>query len=172
MEKYVFRKYQKQYRKLFELERKRLSKALVERARVEHVGSTAVPGLGGKGILDIMIGVPKKEFEAYTNKLARAGYEFREKASTKGRLFFRRDYRTIEGKRRIHIHMTPIGSRDWRETIAFRDYLKAHPKEMETYAKIKQKAVKTAKGEGEIYRKHKCDFIIKITKKALKRKPS
>ena len=58
MDKYVFRDHSPKYKSFFEFERKKIAKILLK-AKVEHVGSTAISGLGGKGIIDIMIGVPK-----------------------------------------------------------------------------------------------------------------
>jgi len=59
MQKYVFRKYNPEYRAFFTSEGKKITKALGLTAKIEHVGSTFIPDLGGKGILDIVVGVSK-----------------------------------------------------------------------------------------------------------------
>lgn len=59
LRKYVFRRYNSKYELLFNKEKAKLKKIL-PKAKIEHVGSTAVKGLGGKGIIDISIIVPKK----------------------------------------------------------------------------------------------------------------
>ena len=59
MNKYIFKPYHEIFPKLFEQEKLRLSKYLTGEYMIEHIGSTAVPGLGGKGIIDIMISVSK-----------------------------------------------------------------------------------------------------------------
>ncbi len=93
---------------------------------IEHVGSTAVPGLGGKGIIDIAIGVEKECMEDIKNKLQELGYEFRPSFSTPDRFYF-----IIylpdpeEDRRRYHIHLTYLESKEWKELIGFRDYLRA-----------------------------------------------
>lgn len=113
------------------------------------MGSIAIPNLGGKGILDIAVGVSTSKFAEAKKKLEKAGYEFREKASYPERLFFRIDYPYKNRKRRIHIHLTKFNGQDWEEMIDFRDYL-----------------VKKALGDGEKYRKHKEKFIQNTLKKA------
>ena len=163
MEKYIFRRYDPSYRRYFLSERKRLQKALGKNAQIEHVGSTSIPGLGGKGILDIIIGTQKNLVNSSLKRLQKNGYEFRESASTKQRLFFRRDYRSRDGsERRVHLHLTFIGSKDWIEILKFRDYLLTHPIEIKEYEKIKRKAIEQANGEGSAYRKIKERFILEV----------
>lgn len=135
---------------------------------IEHVGSTAIPRLGGKGIIDILLAVPRNKVSKTSKTLQKLGYEFRAIASTKTRLFFRRDYKISRAVRRVHIHLTSTGSKDQKEMMAFRDYLISYPKTAKEYEKLKKYAVKFAKGEGELYKKLKEKFILDITKKALK----
>lgn len=168
MRKYIFRKYYPEYRKFFTKEKSRLRKVLGHSAKIEHIGSTAITGLGGKGIIDIVIGVSKSKIAESKKDLKEAGYDFREKASYSEKLFFRRDYSYKNGKRRIHIHLVEFGCVDWKEMIGFRNYLLKHPEVIDMYVEIKKEAVKKAQGEGEVYRKHKERFIKSITKKALK----
>jgi len=63
MEKYTFRQYNAVYITLARDEQNRLYDVLGEDAHIEHVGSTAIPGLGGKGILDFVVGVKSSEIE-------------------------------------------------------------------------------------------------------------
>jgi len=166
VEKYVFRQYDPRYPGYFSMERSKLEEALGKDAAIEHVGSTAIPGLGGKGILDILIGT--RSLGPCRGKLERTGYEFHEKASTPDRLFFRRDHPEGEGTRRVHLHLTIHGGRDWKEIIAFRDYLREHPAKAREYAELKGEAVGLAAGEGERYRAHKAKFIRKVIEEAAK----
>jgi len=168
MQKYVFRRYNPEYRAFFTSEKKKIAKALSSTAKIEHVGSTAIPDLGGKDILDIAVGVSKSKMAEAKKKLEEAGYEFREKASYPERLFFRRDYPYKNRKRRIHIHLTKFNSQDWKKMIGFRDYLLKHPHSVEQYVKIKKEGVKKALGDGEKYRKHKEKFIENILRKVFK----
>ncbi len=165
MDKYVFRQFDPEHVKFFALEKELLEEAIGKSTAIEHVGSTAIPGLGGKGIIDIMIG--SKKPESTKKELVTAGYEFRKNASTNTRLFFRKDYLHESGYRRVHIHLTKCRTRDWREIVAFRDYLLLHPDDVEKYSQIKQDAAELACGDGKIYREHKEEFIREIIKRAL-----
>lgn len=164
MKKYIFRKYNPIYAKFFELEKKRLQKLLGSSAKIEHVGSTAILSLGGKGIVDILIGVRKNRIQEMRIKLEKADYEFREKAGSPERLFLEKDYPYKSGKRRVHIHLVTINGKDWKEILFFRNYLKVHPESIKKYIKIKKESVKKARGSGEVYRKHKEKFIKDILK--------
>src|SRR3989344_7803427 len=168
MQKYVFRKYNPEYLAFFTSEKKKITKALGSTSKIEHVGSTAIPNLGGKGILDIIVGVSKSKIAGAKKKFEKAGYEFRENATYPERLFFRIDYPYKNRKRRIHIHLTKFNGQDWKEIISFRDYLLKHPDAVEQYVKIKKEGVKKALGDGEKYRKHKEKFIEHILRKVLK----
>lgn len=159
MQKYVFKKHSPEYSAFFATEKKKLAKTLGSSAKIEHVGSTAVPGLGGKGILDIVIGVQRSKFAEAKRRLEQAGYEFREKASYPERWFFRIDYPHRRTKRRVHLHLTRLNGRDWQDMIGFRDYLLKHPDAVKRYAVLKKEGVKIARGVGEEYRKHKEAFI-------------
>ena len=168
MQKYVFKKYNSEYPVFFTLEKKKIIKILGSTVNIEHVGSTAIPFLGGKGIIDIVIGVSKLRLTETKNKLEGAGYEFRDKASCPKRLFFRINYPYKNEKRRAHIHLTEFNSQNWKELIIFRDYLLNNPDAVKEYVKIKKEAVKKDLGDGEKYRKHKERFIASILKKVLK----
>jgi len=168
MKKYVFRKYSSRFPEFFEIEKKRLERVVGGGARVEHVGSTAVPGLGGKGILDVLIGVGPNRLLQAKRDLIDAGYEFGAKASTPTKLFFRKDYTNRRVAKRIHVHLTLLNGRDFREKTCFRDYLIAHPKAAKEYARIKKEAATLAKGEGDIYIEHKARFVERVTRKALR----
>ena len=170
MEKYAFREFEAHYPDLFEAERRRLEGALGAEARIEHVGSTAVPGLGGKGILDIVVTLPEGRWKGARRELEETGYEFREKAGTSERLFFRTDHLEVDSMRRVHVHLTRPGGRDWREMTAFRDFLRAHPEKAREYEALKRRAVRKAKGEGEVYQAEKEAFIRRTSEKALEDK--
>lgn len=169
MEKYVFNEYEKEYKKYFQLEKNNLQKALEKNTKIEHVGSTAIPGLGGKGIIDVVVGI-NDDLRRQVNVLENAGYEFREVASTPERLFFRKDYTSDNKVRRVHIHLVKFNGKDWNEMISFREYLLNHPEVVKKYAQIKKEAVEKAKGEGVIYREFKRKFIEEITRKQLAKK--
>lgn len=75
-DKYKFVKYEKIYPELFRNEKAKLIKVLPKNISIEHVGSTAVPGLGGKGIIDIIIKTPKNKIDQFVKNLKSLGYEY------------------------------------------------------------------------------------------------
>src|SRR5579862_6481618 len=76
MKKYVFKPYSKIFPLLFDQEKLRLASHLKGDLKIEHVGSTAVSQLEGKGIIDIAIAVDKKEMDSISKQLQELGYEF------------------------------------------------------------------------------------------------
>ena len=168
MQKYIFQPYSKRFQQLFKREKGKLKKLLTSNTKIGHIGSTAVPGLGGKGIIDIIISCKNKEIKITRNILERGGYEFKPKAGDRQRLFFQKDYKYRNSIRRVHLHLTPPDSLVWKRCTALSAYLKRHPKETKEYAKIKREGAKIARGEGKIYRDYKNNFLDRLTKKALK----
>lgn len=166
--KYVFKPYNPIFPALFCKEKERLAR-FIETIAIEHVGSTAVPGLGGKGIIDIALAVKKGNLDKVCEKLQTLGYEYRPNFSTKDRYYF-----IIylpdpeEGSRRYHIHLTYPENEEWKNFLSFRDYLIAHPEDRDAYAEIKRKAALDANHEGEKYREMKKPFIDKIVRESKK----
>lgn len=160
MKKYIFKPYSKIFPALFEKEEQRIASHLKQDFKIEHVGSTAVPGLGGKGIIDIAIAVSQKEFDPVLKQLQALGYEFRPKFSTPDRLYCIIDLPDPEeGTRRYHIHLTYPESQDWKDLIFLRDYLRSHPEEAKKYAKLKERAAAESNEVGEKYRQLKDPLI-------------
>ncbi len=163
MKKYIFKPYNDLFPSLFFKEKERIACRLPKGVSIEHIGSTAVPGLGGKGIIDIAIAVDKSVMDNSKTALQELGYEFRPSFSTPDRFYF-----IIylpdpeEDRRRYHIHLTYQSSKEWNELIGFRDYLRTHPEAMEEYAKVKKQAATIANEDGEQYRKLKEPIFQKI----------
>ena len=106
-------------------------------AVVEHVGSTAVPGLGSKPVIDVMVGVPALALaEERIPALEAAGYEYVPDYETQlpERRYFRKPRL---GPRTFHVHCVVMGSDLWIQHIAFRDYLRAHPEVAAAYYELK-----------------------------------
>lgn len=167
MQKYVFKKYDPVYNNFFKLEKNNLQKLLGKNILIEHVGSTSVPGLGGKGIIDIVISSPKDQFDQIKKTLTNNGYLFRPNAGTSTRLFFRTDYYNDKNVKLIHIHLVEKDSRDWKEMIVFREKLTNNLQLCREYVKIKKKAVKISNGNGDKYKQYKEKFINKVLKNAI-----
>lgn len=163
MKKYVFKPYSKIFPELFLKEKERIASHLKTALAIEHVGSTAVPHLGGKGIIDIAVAVNRADLEAATLELQKLGYEFRPEYSTPERLYFIIYLSDPEEeKRRYHIHLTYLESNEWRSLIGFRDYLRNHTNEMREYAEIKKRAASEADNDGARYRKLKEPIFKKV----------
>src|SRR5208337_2425593 len=102
--KYVYKPYNELFSKLFVQEKTRLLSTLnTECVDVEHIGSTAIPGLGGKGIIDIGVTVAKENIDSTFHKIESLGYTFRKTGNSPERWFFRIDLPDPqEGTRRYH----------------------------------------------------------------------
>lgn len=169
-DKYVFRPYNKDFPKLFNQEKIRLQSKLGSDLRIEHIGSTAVPGLGGKGIIDILIVPPKAKWSEVSLQLKSAGYEYKKDAGRENnRLFFMAHLPDKElGSRLYHVHLSYPGSSELANSVGFRDFLRSHPDKLIEYADIKKRAAMEAqkmssKDEmGDTYADIKRKFIEKI----------
>lgn len=169
MKKYVFKAYNSIFPDLFEKEKERIKKILGDMDLIEHVGSTSVSGLGGKGIIDLCIAANKKYLKAVSKKLQEIGYEFGPKGGSKERLFHKISLEDSNKKlRTYHVHVTFTESQEWIDVIVFRDYLRAHPAEAAKYAEIKKIAVKRANENREVYMKTRRPLIEEMIKKAKK----
>jgi GrpB-like predicted nucleotidyltransferase (UPF0157 family) len=154
--------YDPRWAEAFEYERKRLSEVLGDLARaIEHVGSTAVPGLGAKPILDIMVGVERPPLPERTlPALGALGYQYRGDSGVPGKQYFRTDPRTR------HLHVVELGGEDWVRTLAFRDYLRAHPAAVREYEALKRELARLHRDNRTRYLEGKASFIQSVLKRA------
>jgi GrpB-like predicted nucleotidyltransferase (UPF0157 family) len=137
---------------------------------VEHVGSTSVAGLGGKGIIDILIVTNRENITKIVEMLESKGYEHNAQADTiPEKLFVSGPYKYSERELHIHIHTTFFGSKEHREKLLFRDFLRRHPKEAETYFKLKKQASREAGSDGTKYTELKKSYINEVLEKARKK---
>jgi GrpB-like predicted nucleotidyltransferase (UPF0157 family) len=161
--KYKFRPYNLKYQQLFRLEKARLKKILGKNIDIEHIGSTAVKDLGGKGIIDVLIGANKKDISQVINRLKKSKYTFSIRGD-KNRWCFQKDYKHAGKIRRVHLQLVPKKSKNWSDPLKTRDILRKNKKLREEYVKTKKKALKIAKGEGKKYRAFKRNFLDEIEK--------
>jgi GrpB-like predicted nucleotidyltransferase (UPF0157 family) len=130
--------YDPQWPARFEEERRRITAALGARAvAVEHVGSTAVPGLAAKPIIDIMVGVRDLAgaFADCSAALQSIGYLYVPWPRRPDRHFFQRG---PWGARTHHLHLTEFGGAMWERYLLFRDHLRAHPDVARQYLELKR----------------------------------
>jgi GrpB-like predicted nucleotidyltransferase (UPF0157 family) len=149
---------------LFKQEKKKILSFNQENiVQIEHIGSTAVPGLISKPIIDIMIGVKK-----YSNlgncvfKLGDIGYKCFDECRRPGRLFFVKG-RPFESSH--HLHLVEYGSNYWNNNILFRNILLNYDNVTNEYAKLKIELAKRYRDNRNAYRIYKSVFVKKILKK-------
>ncbi len=100
---------------------------------LEHTGSTAVPGLAAKPIVDILAGLGREgDRSATIAALMQAGYSHRGEQGIAGRDFFRRGE-----PRQYHVHLTMIDSTFWNDHRLFREYLRSRPAVASAYQALK-----------------------------------
>jgi GrpB-like predicted nucleotidyltransferase (UPF0157 family) len=134
--------------------------------RVEHYGSTAIPGMSAKPVIDVLVEVPsfakakrraipvfncpECEYWSYSNHM----------------IFIVRD--GYMGKRTHHIHMAPRGHDLWKGLL-FRDYLRTHQEEASRYVALKNKLAERYSTDRERYTDAKTTFVEQVTAKALQK---
>ena len=102
---------------------------------IEHVGSTSVPGLAAKPIIDIMVGVWNLDDAAYCiGRLVTVGYDFKPDDDIPERRYFNKGPQA----RHRHLHMTELGGDFWLRHLLFRDYLRAHAETARQYQALKR----------------------------------
>lgn len=124
----------------------------------EHTGSTAVPGLAAKPVLDLLVGRPADASrDAAIAALEAAGYVYRGEQGIPGRDFFRRGE-----PRRYHLHLTLVDSQFWRDHRAFRDHLRGHPEVAARYAELKRALAARHPRDRGAYIDGKSDFVAAV----------
>ena len=135
--------------------------------RVEHMGSTAVPGLSAKPVIDMLIEIPSFELAQRTilPKLREEGWEYLWRGDRPpGHMMFIR--RNAAGVRTHHVHMAPAGHPMW-ERLTFRDYLRTHPDEARQYEQLKSRLAAEHPGDREAYTDGNGEYVNRITAEAL-----
>jgi len=136
--------------------------------RIEHVGSTAIPGMTAKPIIDVVVVVEPGRLDAVTAALAGCGFAHEGDRGIPGR----EAYRPIEGTPaarlpRQHLYVCPEGNRSLQEQLAFRDYLRAHPDEVEALSAHKRALCIEHDNDKELYIKGKSEAVRAIIRRAM-----
>ena len=127
---------------------------------IQHVGSTAIPGISAKPILDIAVAVKDEEtLLKLIPILSEAGYEVKDSISESGEILARKG--PVES-RTHYIHIEVHGSEYWNNHILFRDYLIKYPRYIAEYEKLKREVFQLYKDERKKYTAAKNEFIAKI----------
>jgi GrpB-like predicted nucleotidyltransferase (UPF0157 family) len=148
---------------LYESERARLVSALRTRVtRIEHFGSTAVPGMAGKPIVDLLVGVrTMPEFSECTQVLEQLGYENFGEIFLPGRVYLRR-----RGPPHFNAAVTPEGGAFWDAQIVLREYLRQHPREASAYSEIKRSTYASGARLFSTYSQAKQPFLAALQDRA------
>jgi GrpB-like predicted nucleotidyltransferase (UPF0157 family) len=149
----------------YQEERRKIGEVMTDKAiAIEHIGSTSVPSLGAKPIIDLMVGVKGlNEVESFIEPLAEIGYEHVFHENFPNRRFFRR------GQWRAgthHLHIYVYGSVEWNNNILFRDYLRTHFEVLKQYYHLKKELAEKFPHDRVAYTKAKHTFIIDVIQKA------
>jgi GrpB-like predicted nucleotidyltransferase (UPF0157 family) len=166
-EKILIIPYDSSWPKKFEKEKELLEKTIKDWivGGIYHVGSTAVPGLSAKPIIDIMVGVRNlEEAKACIPLLEKIEYYYYPYKPEQMIWFCK----PSPYKREFHLHLIPYESKLWRERLVFRDYLRKHADAKEEYQRLKIKLADKFTDDREAYTDAKSEFVNSILQKALK----
>jgi GrpB-like predicted nucleotidyltransferase (UPF0157 family) len=156
--------YRAAWPRLFAAEAERIRAALGPQVgAIEHIGSTAIPGLAAKPIIDLMAGLRNPaDAEQCFPPLERLGYE-RVPAGMPGRHFLRK---RIGGRVRYHLHLVPAEGLAERNELLLRDYLRAHHELAQEYGALKRQLAARFAAEPLAYTRTKTTFVQRVVDRA------
>lgn len=126
---------------------------ILPRARIEHVGSTAIAGMEAKPIIDVSVGLaPGSRLNVDAARSIRL--EFRSVSPESAHFVFR----DKAGRHVAHVHVNPLNSEAELSLLRCRDYLRAHPAAVQEYAAAKHRALALSRNRGQ-YTEAKAPFI-------------
>lgn len=156
--------YQSSWKEKFNQEKKKLLEVFsVKAIAIEHIGSTSIPGLSAKPIIDIAVLIEKaEEGDGFVESLKEFGYWHDEPSSSGERHFFRKGSPT-----EFHLSMAYKDKGGfWDRQILFRDYLRANPEARDEYDKLKKDLLEKDPTGRDQYIKGKTEFVQKTLKLA------
>ena len=131
---------------------------------VEHVGSTSVPGLAAKPIIDIDVIIEDTDcFEKVKTALETIGYQHEGDLGIPGREAFK--YHGKEHLRKHHLYVCAKDSDELKRHLSFRDYLRTHPEAVKEYGRIKEEGARLYPNDIDSYIEYKAPFIENIYEK-------
>lgn len=162
--------HRKAWRSLFKQEKARIETALKSlHVHVAHIGSTAIPGIAAKPVIDILVGVHSmKDAEKCLRPLKKIGFQnIKDRGDPRRRLFFIKGGSSLSTH---HLHIVKYGGKIWRGHTAFPHYLRTHKTLAKKYEALKKEAAKKFGKDRESYTTSKGKFVQTIIKRALKKK--
>ncbi len=137
--------------------------------RFEHVGSTSIPGMTAKPIIDIIIVIEPAQFEKTKSLLEELGYRDEGDLGIKDREAFKfHDEALKNSLPSHHLYVCPANSQSLNEQCAFREYLKTHKKDRERLNALKWELAEKFDNDRRLYIEGKDALVKEITRKALK----
>ncbi len=157
--------YNENWPKEFLIESQRVMEVLGNNCiEIHHIGSTAVPGLAAKPVIDILPVVQDINIvDKYNEAMERLGYTPRGEDGIPMRRYFRKGI-TV---RTHHIHIFEEGNPQVMRHIKFRDWMRNHPEDMKAYESLKKKLAIQFSNDRHAYTEGKNEFIAMIDKKAV-----
>jgi GrpB-like predicted nucleotidyltransferase (UPF0157 family) len=155
--------YDPEWPKAFELEKNRIMEKLGELVlEIEHIGSTAVPEISAKPVIDILIAVKDMgRAKECVVRLADLGYEHVQSEDDVERLFLFRGM-----PRTHHVHVVQHRSETHRKHVVFRDYLREHADARDEYDRLKRALAARYRTDRKSYVDGKADFVESVVEKA------
>jgi GrpB-like predicted nucleotidyltransferase (UPF0157 family) len=131
--------------------------------RIDHIGSTAVPGLAAKAVIDVQVSVRSLEpVDPFREPLVRLGYVYRADNPERTKRYFREP----PGTRRTHVHVRRLGSFSQQVPLLFRDYLRSHPAAAAEYADTKRRCAAQFRHDRQGYVEAKDAFVWRVIRDA------
>ncbi len=139
--------------------------------RIEHVGSTSVPGLAAKPTIDVLAGVRNwDEAKVTIAPMSESGWECAGEYGIPRRHYFRR--RDERGFATHHLHMLEVGSPRFDDHLSFRDHLRAHADVAAAYERLKHDLARRMPGDSDAYQQGKGPFIEGVLERARRQRPN
>lgn len=154
------------WKTMFQTEAKLVKEALGETVvAIHHIGSTAIPNIHAKPIIDLLIEVQCiTQVDEHSSSMAQLGYEAMGEFGISGRRFFRKNNRN--DIRTHHIHIFNHSSAQVKRHLAFREYMIAHPRDAKQYSDLKRLLASQYPANIDGYMDGKDSFIKTIDVKA------
>jgi GrpB-like predicted nucleotidyltransferase (UPF0157 family) len=160
--------YSTAWRRKFQAEQRRLANRLAPRRyKMEHIGSTAVPGIDAKPIIDIAMQIPSfRCLKTWIALLESAGYQYKGEYGLPGRHFFTRGTPVLQ-----HLHLVSPETHHWNDWLLFRDFLRSHPSAAEHYRLTKQALARRFSKDRDAYTRAKTPLVRKLMRAARQWRP-
>lgn len=159
----VVEPYDPAWARAFQSEAQALAAGLKDPAlSLEHIGSTAIPGLSAKPTIDLMVGAPKSGVDANVLKVFESlGYGYLGEYGIAGREFFRKGLPPTH-----HLHWVERGSAFWNDQLLFRDFMRNHPTECAAYERLKLDMAAHFSDDRKSYTSSKTSLIMALMLRA------